>query len=69
MTSNSNDLKKALQENLKLRRELATEVAEAKGEKFAAVSTMWPECLARSATPCLGKSDQRPYRRLPGSST
>jgi hypothetical protein len=37
MTSNSNDLKKALQENLKLRRELATEVAEAKGEKFAAV--------------------------------
>ena len=37
MTSNSNDLKKALQENLKLRRELATEVAEAKGERLAAV--------------------------------
>jgi len=37
MTSNSNDLKKALQENLKLRRDLATEVAEAKGEKLAAV--------------------------------
>ena len=37
MTSNGNDLKKALQENLKLRRDLATEVAEAKGEKLAAV--------------------------------
>lgn len=37
MTSNSNELKKALQENLKLRRDLATEVAEAKGEKLAAV--------------------------------
>jgi hypothetical protein len=37
MTSSSNDLKKALQENLKLRRELATEVAEAKGAKLAAV--------------------------------
>jgi hypothetical protein len=33
----SSDLKKALQENLKLRRELATEVAEAKGQSFAAV--------------------------------
>jgi len=37
MTSKSDDLAKALQENLKLRRELATEVAEAKGEKLAAV--------------------------------
>ena len=37
MTSNSDDLEKALQENLKLRRELATEVAEVKGEKLAAV--------------------------------
>jgi hypothetical protein len=37
MTSNSDELAKALQENLKLRRELATEVAEAKGEKLAAV--------------------------------
>ncbi|MGA9603553.1 MAG: hypothetical protein WBQ82_05490 [Methyloceanibacter sp.] len=37
MASYSNDLKKALQENLKLRRELATEVAEAKGDKLAAV--------------------------------
>ena len=36
MTSAS-DLSNALQENLKLRRELATEVAEAKGEKLAAV--------------------------------
>ena len=35
MTSAS-DLSNALQENLKLRRELATEVAEAKGEKLAA---------------------------------
>ena len=37
MTSNTDDLEKALQENLKLRRELATEVAEAKGEKLAAL--------------------------------
>jgi len=37
MASSSDDLKKALQENLKLRRELATEVAEAKGERLAAV--------------------------------
>ena len=37
MASYSNDLKKALQENLKLRRDLATEVAEAKGDKLAAV--------------------------------
>jgi hypothetical protein len=37
VTSKSNDLQQALQENLKLRRELATEVAEAKGDKLAAV--------------------------------
>src|ERR1043166_2687162 len=37
MTINSDELVKALQENLKLRRELATEMAEAKGEKLAAV--------------------------------
>jgi hypothetical protein len=37
MTSNSDELAGALQENLKLRRELATEVAEAKGEKLAAI--------------------------------
>jgi hypothetical protein len=36
MTSES-DLAKALQENLKLRRELAIQVAEAKGEKLAAI--------------------------------
>ena len=43
MTSESDDLEKALQENLKLRRELATGLAEAKGEKLAAVRY----CLAR----------------------
>jgi hypothetical protein len=37
MTLNSDDLAKALRENLKLRRELATEVAEAKGETLTAV--------------------------------
>ena len=37
MTSESDDLGKALQENLKLRRELATGLAEAKGEKLAAL--------------------------------
>jgi hypothetical protein len=36
-TSDSDDLGKALQENLKLRRELATGLAEAKGEKLAAL--------------------------------
>ena len=33
MTSNSDDLEKAVRENLKLRRELAAEVAKAKGSK------------------------------------
>jgi hypothetical protein len=37
MAINSDELVKALQENLKLRRELATEMAEANGEKLAAV--------------------------------
>jgi hypothetical protein len=37
MTLESDDLKTALQENLKLRRELATGLAEARGEKLAAV--------------------------------
>ena len=37
MTSEIDDLGKALQENLKLRRDLATGLAEAKGEKLAAV--------------------------------
>jgi hypothetical protein len=37
MTIDSDELVKALQENLKLRRHLATEVAGANGEKLAAV--------------------------------
>jgi len=37
MTLNTDELAEALQENIKLRRELATEVAEAKGENLAAV--------------------------------
>jgi hypothetical protein len=37
MTLQSDDLGKALQENLKLRRELATGLAEAKGKKFSAI--------------------------------
>ena len=37
MTINTDELVKALHENLKLRRELATEVAGANGEKLAAV--------------------------------
>jgi hypothetical protein len=37
MTSEIDDLEKALQENLKLRRELATGLAEAKGERLAAL--------------------------------
>jgi hypothetical protein len=37
MTSTSDGLERALQENLKLRRELATEMAVAKGQKLAAV--------------------------------
>jgi hypothetical protein len=43
MTSNSDELAKALRENLKLRRELATEVAEAKGDRLASLRL----CLAR----------------------
>jgi hypothetical protein len=37
MTLESDDLETALQENLKLRRDLATGLADAKGEKLAAV--------------------------------
>ena len=37
MTLNADELTEALQENIKLRRELATEVAEAKGENLTAV--------------------------------
>ena len=37
MTINTDELVKSLQENLKLRRELATEVAGANGEKLAGV--------------------------------
>lgn len=37
MTSHTDELAEALQENLKLRRELATEMAEVKGEKLPAV--------------------------------
>jgi hypothetical protein len=37
MTLNTDKLIEALQENIKLRRELATEVAEAKGENLPAV--------------------------------
>jgi hypothetical protein len=67
MISSNNDLKKALQENLKLRRELATEVAEAKGEKLAAVRFR----LARifGAFRYAVRIGQRPYQRLSGSWT
>jgi hypothetical protein len=37
MTSNSDELLKALRQHLTIRRELATQMAEAKGEKLAAV--------------------------------
>jgi hypothetical protein len=37
MTSNSDELAAALQENMKLRLELATEVIEVKGGKHAAI--------------------------------
>jgi hypothetical protein len=37
MTSNSDELAEALQENMKLRLELATEVVEVKGGKHAAI--------------------------------
>ena len=49
MTSNTDDLEKARQENLKLRRELATEVAEVKGEKLAAVRYRLARSLWRAA--------------------
>ena len=64
MTSNTDDLEKALQENLKLRRELATEVAEVKGEKLAAVRYRLARVLARCATPSLDGLGERPYQPL-----
>ena len=67
MTSSSNDLEEALQENLKLRRELAAEVAEAKGEKFAAVRLRLARIFVRFAAPWGLR--QRPYQRLSGSWT
>ena len=40
MTMNSDELVSALQENLKLRRELATEMVEAYGEKLACCGSL-----------------------------
>ena len=54
MTSNSDELQKALQENLKLRRELATEMAEVKGEKHAAVHYRLARILGALRYACSG---------------
>jgi len=59
MTFNSDELGKALQENLKLRRELATEVAEAKSEKLAAVGYRSARMFGALRHALLGKLDQR----------
>jgi hypothetical protein len=65
MTLNSDDLAKALRENLKLRRELATEMAEAKGETLAAVCYRFTRIsLVRFATPSLEGSGECPFQRL-----
>ena len=65
MTLNTDELAEALQENFKLRRELATEVAEAKGEKLAAVRySIGENLLACSATPSSGGIGERLYQRL-----
>ena len=59
MAINSDELVKALQENLKLRRELATEMAEANGEKLAAVrycSTRVLGALRNAFSPRTGRA-------------
>jgi hypothetical protein len=59
MTLNSAELAKALQENLKLRRELATEVAGAKGEKLAAVGYRSARMFGALRHALLGKINRR----------
>jgi len=55
MILNTDELAEALQENIKLRRELATEVAESNGGKISPLSvTDWRESLACSAMPSSG---------------
>jgi hypothetical protein len=56
MTSESDDLGKALQENLKLRRELATGLAQAKGERLAAVRYRWARILGAILYALSGRS-------------
>jgi hypothetical protein len=53
------DLEKALRENLKLRRELAAEVAEAKGKRLAFLGYPWRESLARFRYAFYGKIRSR----------
>jgi hypothetical protein len=60
MSSNSTDLKKALQENLKLRRELAAEVAEAKGDKLAPVRLRLARVLGAFRYVLFGSVKARP---------
>src|SRR5581483_3203703 len=60
MSSNSTDLKKALQENLKLRRELAAEVAEAKGDKLAPVRLRVARVLGAFRYALFGRVKPRP---------
>jgi hypothetical protein len=56
MTSNSDELVEALQENLKLRRDLATEVAEAKREKLAAARYRLARIFGAFCHPFLGRN-------------
>ncbi|HZP08358.1 hypothetical protein [Methyloceanibacter sp.] len=60
MTSSSTDLKKALQENLKLRRELAAEVAEAKGDRLAPLRLFVARLLGAFRYALFGRVKSRP---------
>ena len=59
MTINTDDLVKALHENLKLRRELATEMAGANGEKLAAVGYRSARMFGALRHVLLGKLNRR----------
>ena len=59
MTINTDDLVKALHENLKLRRELATEMAGANGEKLAAVGYRSARMFGALRHALLGKISRR----------
>jgi hypothetical protein len=67
MKSNS-DLEKALRENLKLRRELAAEVAEAKGKRLAFLGYPWARVVGAFRYAVYGKIRSRSVPAATGRS-